>query len=292
VKKAVFPVGGLGTRFLPVTKSLPKEMLPVANKPLIQHAFEEAVQAGIEEFIFITGRNKNAINNHFDNVYELEKMLSEKEKKEALDLTSNWLPKPGNIVFIRQQFPLGLGHAIWCARNLIQDEPFAIILADELFIMPGSKGLLAEMIEEHQKLQTNLIAIAEVPKQETHKYGIIHSSHNISSNIYKIDDMIEKPLPQSAPSNMSIVGRYILNSDIFSYLEKTEKGAGDEIQLTDAMKVMLKDQEFYGYKTKGTRLDCGTYLGFFEANINFALNDPAISESALKILRNIVDSRK
>jgi UTP--glucose-1-phosphate uridylyltransferase len=292
IKKAVFPVGGLGTRFLPATKSLPKEMLPIANKPLIQHAFEEAVNAGIEEFIFITGRNKNAINNHFDNVFELEQALSEKEKRDALSLTKDWLPDPGSIVFIRQQYPLGLGHAVWCARKLIKDEPFAIILADELFITSDSKGLLSEMVTEYERLQSNLIAVAEVPKEDTKKYGIIKAKPNQTGSIYKIETMVEKPSPEEAPSNISIIGRYILHSEIFDCLAQTPKGSGGEIQLTDAMKAMLQKQDFYGYKLNGKRLDCGTPLGFFEANIEFALQDPSTKEQAKHIINRIVNQIK
>jgi len=287
IKKAVFPVGGLGTRFLPATKSLPKEMLPIANKPLIQHAFEEAANAGIEEFIFITGRNKNAINNHFDHVFEIEYMLSENEKKNALHLTRDWLPDAGNIIFIRQQKPLGLGHAVWCARNLIKDEPFAVILADELFINGNNHGLLKEMVDEYAKVPENIIAVSEVPKEEISNYGIIAMDEGYKGNLIKINDMVEKPAPQDAPSNMSIVGRYILHSDIFEYLAQTPRGSGGEIQLTDAMKMMLKSHNFYGYKNKSKRLDCGTHIGFFEANIELMLRDKNLQSKAKEIIRKI-----
>ncbi len=287
IRKAVFPVGGLGTRFLPATKSLPKEMLPIASKPLIQHAFEEAVNAGIEEFIFITGRNKSAINNHFDNVFELEQALSEKEKADTLALTRDWLPKPGNIIFIRQQQPLGLGHAVWCARNLIKDEHFVVILADELFITEGPNGFLSEMVKEFEQVQANLIGVSEIPLNETNKYGIIKTQNNNNSSLHKIEDMVEKPKPEDSPSNISIIGRYILSSKIFDYLAKTSKGSGGEIQLTDAMKLMLQNQDFYGYKLNGKRLDCGTPMGFFEANIEFALNDPLVKTQATNIIKKI-----
>lgn len=288
VKKAVFPVGGLGTRFLPATKALPKEMLTITNKPLIQYAFEEAKAAGIEEFIFITGRNKNIINDHFDNVYELESYLSKREKHEALKLTSEWVPAPGNISFIRQQQPLGLGHAVWCARNFVKDEPFAVILADEMFISDKSSSLLSEMVANYNG--GNMLAVSEVKREDVSKYGIV-SVDDSTKNIMKISDMVEKPKVEEAPSNISIVGRYILDGKIFSYLENAEKGSGGEIQLTDSMRAMLKDNtKTYGYKFHGKRMDCGNHLGFLEANIQFALRDQALKKSAAKLIKEIASS--
>jgi UTP--glucose-1-phosphate uridylyltransferase len=286
VKKAVFPVGGLGTRFLPATKALPKEMLPVASKPLIQHAFEEARQAGIEEFIFITGRNKTIINNHFDCVYELEKHLNDKDSHDALALTRDWVPEAGNIAFIRQQHPLGLGHAVWCARHFIKDEPFAVILADELFPSENGNHLLSDMIEIYKKNQGNIIAVADVEPSDTRRYGIVKPEDDNGSSM-KITDMVEKPEPQDAPSNISIIGRYILNPEIFNYLEHTSTGKGGEIQLTDALKSMLASCPTYGYRLKGLRLDCGDHLGYFEANLHFALKDPIFGVQAREYVKNM-----
>jgi UTP--glucose-1-phosphate uridylyltransferase len=286
IKKAVFPVGGLGTRFLPATKALPKEMLPVASKPLIQHAFEEARSAGIEEFIFITGRNKNIITNHFDCVYELETHLNDREKHDALALTRDWVPNAGNIAFIRQQHPLGLGHAVWCARHFIKDEPFAVLLADEMFLSNTGNHLLSDMIAMYNETEGNIIAVADVDPQDTHKYGIIHPQDDNGTSM-RIVDMIEKPSAAQSPSNVSIVGRYILNSDIFTYIEKTSKGAGGEIQLTDAMKAMIETCPTYGYRFDGMRLDCGNHLGYFEANLQFAIHDPIFGKQAREYIKNI-----
>ncbi len=286
IKKAVLPVGGMGTRFLPATKALPKEMLPIINKPLIQYAFEEAVNAGIEEFIFITGRNKNIIINHFDCVYELEKVLNDNDKHSALALTRDWVPEPGKIAFIRQQHPLGLGHAVWCARHFIQDEPFAVLLADELFLSSRSPSLLSEMTAAYDKNPGNIMAVADVAPEQTHRYGIVEANDDDGLTM-KITSMVEKPAPGEAPSNISIIGRYILQPEIFDYLEKTPKGKGEEIQLTDAMKSMLKEFPFYGYRFNGKRLDCGTPLGFLEANLEMSLADASLANDAKKIIKNI-----
>lgn len=292
IKKAVFPVGGLGTRFLPATKALPKEMLPIASKPLIQHAFEEARDAGIEEFIFITGRNKNIITNHFDCVYELESHLSKKDKHDALELTRNWVPDAGNIAFIRQQHPLGLGHAVWCARHFIKDEPFAVLLADELFLSNKSSSLLSEMVKKYNKAPGNIVAVSEVEKHLTDRYGIVKPKGDFESGMVKILDMVEKPKPADAPSNISIVGRYILEPGIFNRLEKTEKGSGGEIQLTDAIKSMIKSTDTYGYMLDGKRLDCGNPLGFLQANIEFAMRDDQIGINAKDYILNLAETLK
>lgn len=285
VKTAVFPVGGLGTRFLPATKSMPKEMLPIANKPIIQYAYEEAREAGIEKFIFVTGRNKNAINNHFDHAYELESKLDEKNKSQELNQVMGWLPEAGQVAFVRQQKPLGLGHAIWCARNFIaHDESFVVILADEM--MMQSKGrkrnFLGEMIDLYQKKeeQASVVAVGEIEIKDSDKYGII-----AVENAEKIIDMVEKPRPDVAPSNLAITGRYILQPEIFEYLSKFEIGSGGEIQLTDAMKVMCKQHPFYYKKIDETRFDCGNVLGYLEANIAFALRDEKITSDVKKILK-------
>jgi len=283
IKKIVFPVGGLGTRFLPATKSIPKEMLPVFNKPLIQYAFEEAVHAGIEQFIFITGRNKNAINNHFDYAYELHWRLSEQEKKQEIELTQKWLAEPGRIIFIRQQEPLGLGHAVWCARHIIGNEPFAVSLADELLM--SEQGFLKEMIDLYNKLEkkSNIIAVGDIENSLTKNYGIIDP---ISDNgkVIKIKNMIEKPAPAEAPSNISICGKYILQPEIFNHLAHCPAGRGGEIQLTDAMIKLLQEQDFYGLRFDGERFDCGNPLGYLEANLAYALLDPNFTPQVKNII--------
>jgi UTP--glucose-1-phosphate uridylyltransferase len=287
IKKAVFPVGGLGTRFLPATKALPKEMLPVASKPLIQHAFEEAVSAGIEEFIFITGRNKNIINNHFDYVYELEKALNDKERHDALELTRDWVPEPGKIAFIRQQHPLGLGHAVWCARNFIKDEPFAVILADELFISDTSTMPLEDMVKVYEENPGNIISIYEVNQGQVDRYGIIKPGKEVNSHVMEITDMVEKPQPNAAPSNFSIIGRYVLQPTIFEFLKVANKDHGGEIQLTDALKQMIASTPTYGYRSEGKRFDCGNPLGFLEANIEFALRYKDTQEDAKNLIKRL-----
>jgi len=285
VKTAIFPVGGLGTRFLPATKSMPKEMLPIANKPIIQYAYEEARDAGIEKFIFVTGRNKNAINNHFDHAYELESKLDEKNKSKELNQVMGWLPDAGQIAFVRQQKPLGLGHAIWCARNFIaKDEAFVVILADEMMMQSPNRqrNFLGEMIDLYQKKEvtSSIVAVDAIAKEDTNKYGIIKIEGQ-----EKITDMVEKPNPDVAPSNLAITGRYILQPEIFDYLEKFEIGSGGEIQLTDAMKSMCKTHPFYYKKIDELRFDCGNVLGYLEANIAFALANKAIEEDVKKIIK-------
>ncbi|MFM7620079.1 MAG: UTP--glucose-1-phosphate uridylyltransferase [Alphaproteobacteria bacterium] len=285
IRTALFPVGGLGTRFLPATKSMPKEMMPIANKPLIQYAFEEARDAGIEKFIFITGRNKNSINNHFDHAYELESKLDEKKKANELDQVVGWMPEAGQIAFVRQQKPLGLGHAVWCARNFIaDDEPFVVILADEMMISKkhSEKNFLAKMIEffELKGRNSSVIAVDEIPLSDTQKYGIIKTD-----GTEKISDMVEKPQAQDAPSRLAITGRYILQPKIFEYLNKFEVGSGGEIQLTDAMRAMCKDQPFFYKKIDEQRFDCGNVVGYLEANIAFAMNDKLIKKDLKEILK-------
>lgn len=284
IKTAVFPVGGLGTRFLPATKSMPKEMLTVVDKPLIQYAFEEARDAGVEHFIFITGRNKNIISNHFDHAYELQKVLSETEKKKLLSISKDWLPKAGNIAFIRQQEPLGLGHAIYCARNFVK-EPFAVLLADEMFI--GKKTPLQEMVEVYKETGGNVIGVADVENKDTSKYGII-APENDDGKVIKIKGMVEKPEPDNAPSNISIIGRYILQPEIFSYLEKSKKGKGNEIQLTDSMAAMIEKFSSHGVRFNGRRFDCGNRRGFVEANIAFALENKEMRGDILKSIKSFI----
>lgn len=289
VKKAIFPVGGLGTRFLPATKSIPKEMLPVLTKPLIQYAFEEAKSAGIEHFIFITGRNKNAISNHFDHAYELQTVLSETQKSEALAQVRDWLPETGSIAFVRQREPLGLGHAVWCARHFIGDEAFAVLLADELF-MPGESPL-KNMMETHAKTGGNILGLAPVPLEQTKRYGIVQPiGETENKDFFQIKTMVEKPKPEEAPSNLSIVGRYILNHSIFDLLEDGIRGALGEIQLTDAMQRHAAQENFYGVIHKGDRFDCGEVQGFLDANIAFALNDSGLKNTARSILEKYTKS--
>jgi len=275
IKKAVFPVGGLGTRFLPATKSMPKEMLPVVDKPLIHYAFEEAVAAGIEQFIFVTGRNKNAISNHFDHSYELQRVLSDKNKERELELTKSWLPEAGSIIFTRQMEPLGLGHAVWCARNWVGDEPFAVILADDIIL--SDTPCLRQMVDHYHEAPGNMAAVLNIPREHTNKYGILDIESE-TGNIVKARGLVEKPAPEKAPSTVSITGRYILQPSIFDQLEKQSKGSGGEIQLTDAMSSMIGTVDFYGYRFEGTRFDCGERAGFIEANVAFALQEEGLAE--------------
>jgi UTP--glucose-1-phosphate uridylyltransferase len=288
IRTAIFPVGGLGTRFLPATKSMPKEMLPIANKPIIQYAFEEARDAGIEKFIFITGRNKNSINNHFDHAYELESKLDENNKSSELTQVVGWMPEAGQIAFVRQQKPLGLGHAIWCARNFIaNDEAFVVILADEMMMHDDSKNknFLKKMIEfyEQKPQGSNVIAVGEIAIEDSKKYGIIKTL-----DTEKISDMIEKPDSKDAPSNLAITGRYILQPQIFDYLNEFEIGSGGEIQLTDAMQKMCKEYPFFYKKIDEQRFDCGNVLGYLEANIAYGIKDKKIGDDVKKMLKKYI----
>jgi UTP-glucose-1-phosphate uridylyltransferase len=288
IRKVVFPVGGFGTRFLPATKVLPKEMLSVGKTPLIQLAFEEAKAAGMEQFIMITGRNKSAISNHFDQSYELNSILSDNDKKLEFALAKDWLPEPGKMVFIRQQVPCGLGHAILCARDVIGNEAFAVILADELLYQP--RGFLKSMVEAYEAHGGNFVSLFQVKKEEANNYGII-SVDERNGAVIKIKDMVEKPAITDAPSDLAIVGRYILQPEIFEFLDKTKPGKNGEIQITDAMKEMMKTSsaEFRGLVFQGERFDCGNYLGFLEANIAYALKDKKISEQVKNILKKQIE---
>jgi UTP--glucose-1-phosphate uridylyltransferase len=268
LRKAVFPVGGLGTRFLPATKALPKEMLPVNSKPLIQHVFEEARAGGIEEFIFITGRNKNAISNHFDHSYELQNVLQNQNKQKELDLTTSWLPAAGSIAFIRQFQPMGLGHAIWCARSFIGNEPFAVLLADELLM--SDTPMLKQMHDLYEEIGGNIIGVQKIEPSQSINYGMIATKAK-AEQVMKIDAMIEKPLPQQAPSDLAIIGRYILQPEIFDILAQAKPSVGGEIQLTDAMNQLINTSDFHGLKFAGKRFDCGKSLGFLEANLAYAM---------------------
>ncbi len=286
IRKVVFPVGGLGTRFLPATKSMPKEMLPVVDKPLIHYAFEEAQAADIEQFIFVTGRNKNAINNHFDHSYELQSILSEANKHRELETTKNWLPDPGCVMFIRQQEPLGLGHAIWCARHVIGDEPFAVILADDLVL--ADTPCLKQMVDAYSEIEgSNLLGVVDVPREKTKSYGILDVQSD-DGRLASAKGLVEKPAPENAPSTLSIIGRYILQPSIFKYLEKQQRGAGGEIQLTDAINASLAETPIYGLRFQGKRFDCGERVGFVEANLAFALANPEMHERVVGFLKDYV----
>jgi UTP--glucose-1-phosphate uridylyltransferase len=276
IRKAIFPVAGLGTRFLPATKAMPKEMLPVVDRPLIQHVVDEARQAGIEHCIFVTGRNKSVIEDHFDRQFELELTLMERGKKADLALLKQDLPDAGGTSFTRQQSPLGLGHAVWCARELIDNEPFAVILPDVLVQHP--RGCLAQMIDAAQDLdaKANIIAVEEVPMERVHMYGVVGVGAP-KGKAFEITRMVEKPQAAEAPSNLSITGRYILQPELFDILEKQAAGAGGEIQLTDAMVTLAETQPFYGLKFEGRSFDCGSKIGFLTANVAYALERPDLA---------------
>jgi len=268
IRTAVFPVGGLGTRFLPATKSMPKEMLPVVDKPLIQYAVEEAQAAGIEEFVFVTGRGKTAIEDHFDDSYELNITLRERGRDDLLDAIRTWLPKPGQVCYTRQQQPLGLGHAVWCARALVGDAPFAVLLADDLILAP--RGCLAQMVEAHERTGGNVVAVMEVPREHTRRYGVLDPGAD-DGRLVEVKGLVEKPAPEKAPSALAVIGRYILDPAVFDHLSRMERGAGNEIQLTDAMARLIGAQPFHGLRFEGRRFDCGDKVGFLEANIAYAL---------------------
>ena len=288
IRKAVFPVAGLGTRFLPATKAMPKEMLPVVDRPLIQHVVDEARQAGIEHFIFVTGRNKAVIEDHFDRQFELEMTLRERQRVKDLELLSQDLPGPGTTSFTRQQEPLGLGHAVWCARELIGREPFALLLPDVL--VQHERGCLAQMIDAARGLDgVNVIAVEEVPMERIHSYGVVGVGET-DGNMFKITAMVEKPPREKAPSNLSITGRYILQPEIFDLLEKQERGAGGEIQLTDAMLALMAKQPFYGLKFEGQSFDCGSKTGFLAANVAYALQRPDIAPALREELKKLLDN--
>jgi UTP--glucose-1-phosphate uridylyltransferase len=282
VRKAVFPVGGLGTRFLPATKALPKEMLPVVDRPLIQYAVDEAREAGIEQMIFVTGRGKSAIEDHFDIAYELEATMAARDKSlEVLNATR--LP-PGAVAYVRQQEPMGLGHAVWCARDIVGDEPFAVLLADDLMV--GQPGCLKQMVEAYNRTGGNIICAQEVPHDRTGSYGIITPGAR-DGKMTEVKGLVEKPDPDVAPSNLAIVGRYILQPQVMGVLAAQEKGAGGEIQLTDAMAQMIGQQPFHGLTFDGTRYDCGDKAGFIMANIALALDRPDMAPTIREFLKGI-----
>jgi UTP--glucose-1-phosphate uridylyltransferase len=288
IRKAIFPVAGLGTRFLPATKAMPKEMLPVVDRPLIQHVVDEARDAGIEHFIFVTGRNKAVIEDHFDRQFELEMTLKDRNRKADLDLLSRDLPGPGTTSFIRQQLPMGLGHAVWCAREVVGDEPFALLLPDVL--VQHKPGCLAQMIEAYgeAKERSNIIAVEEVPLERIDQYGVVGVGKTKGKG-FQITEMVEKPKREKAPSNLIITGRYILQPEIFALLEKQEGGAGGEIQITDAMIKLAKTQPFYGLKFAGRSFDCGSKIGFLSANVAYALARPDIAPAFRKEIKRLLD---
>ncbi|NNM71307.1 UTP--glucose-1-phosphate uridylyltransferase [Enterovirga aerilata] len=265
IRKAVLPVAGLGTRFLPATKSVPKEMLTVVDRPVIQHVVDEAREAGIEHFVFVTGRNKGVIEDHFDIAYELDATLRERGKTKEYEALQRDLPKAGQTSFTRQQAPLGLGHAVWCAREIVGDEPFAVILPDML-----SRGCMSQMIAAYERHGGNVIAVEAVPEDQTHQYGIVATGEDFGDT-FRITGMVEKPPKGTAPSNLIISGRYILQPEIFGILSAHEKGAGGEIQLTDAMKRLAQSQDFFGMRYRGRTYDTGNKLGFLMANVAYAL---------------------
>ncbi|MEP5623281.1 MAG: UTP--glucose-1-phosphate uridylyltransferase GalU, partial [Hyphomicrobiales bacterium] len=279
IRKAVLPVAGLGTRFLPATKAVPKEMLTIVDRPIIQYVVDEARAAGIEHIVFVTGRNKQVIEDHFDMAYELEDTLKARNKVEALELLDKHRPVPGSTSFTRQQAPLGLGHAIWCARDIIGDEPFAILLPD--MIIKSDVSCLKQMVDLYGETGGNVIAVEEVPADQTQNYGIVELADRINNNSSWISNMVEKPAPADAPSNLMITGRYILQPEIFDLLSKQGSGAGGEIQLTDSMLSLMKDQRFSSIKFEGTSYDCGSKAGFLSANIAFGLDDPKLAEDIL-----------
>jgi UTP--glucose-1-phosphate uridylyltransferase len=287
VRKAVFPVAGLGTRFLPATKAIPKEMLTVVDRPVIQHVVDEARDAGIEHFIFVTGRNKSVIEDHFDRQVELEEVLAARGKTAELKALSADLPDAGSTSFTRQQEPLGLGHAVWCAREIVGNEPFALLLPDVLVQTQG-KGCLAQMIEAYAEHGGNILAVEPVPDDQVKNYGVVSLGGKGNGRVLPIDGMVEKPKPGTEPSNLTILGRYILQPEIFAIIAGQQKGAGGEIQLTDAMLTLLKRQPFYALRYEGRAFDCGSKLGFLAANIAFALARPDLAKAVSAEIKKLL----
>ncbi|HEY8441182.1 MAG TPA: UTP--glucose-1-phosphate uridylyltransferase GalU [Xanthobacteraceae bacterium] len=286
IRKAVFPVAGLGTRFLPATKAMPKEMLPVVDRPLIQHVVDEAREAGIEYFIFVTGRNKGVIEDHFDRQFELEQTLTERHKSVDLALLARDLPGPGTTSFTRQQLPLGLGHAVWCARDLVGNEPFALLLPDVL--VQHQPGCLAQMLHAARDVgKANIIAVEQVPPERVHMYGVVGVGGR-KGDLFSLTNMVEKPSRETAPSNLIITGRYVLQPEIFDILAAEKRGSGDEIQLTDAMIELAKTQPFYGFEFAGRSFDCGSKVGFLTANISYALERSDLSGALRAELKSLL----
>ncbi len=287
LRKAVLPVAGLGTRFLPATKAMPKEMLTVVDMPLIQYAVDEARAAGIEQFCMVTGRGKTALIDHFDIAFELEATLTERNKSEALKLLRSEAMPPGSITTVRQQVPLGLGHAIWCARAFIGDDPFAILLPDDLVL--SKTPCLKQLADVYHETGGNVVAVAEVPHEQTNRYGILKIGETHGNRV-EVKGLVEKPAPEDAPSNLSIIGRYVLLPEVITYLSQMERGAGNEVQLTDAMAKMIGHAPFHGLKFEGKRFDCGDKIGFLEAQIAFALARPEMADAVRAFLKNYVNA--
>ncbi|MEM1285345.1 MAG: UTP--glucose-1-phosphate uridylyltransferase GalU [Pseudomonadota bacterium] len=288
IRKAVFPVAGLGTRFLPATKAMPKEMLTVVDRPVIQYVFEEARDAGIEHFIFVTGRNKSVIEDHFDIQIELKETLAKRGKFAELEALDKQMPKAGTVSYTRQQEPLGLGHAIWCAREMVGDEPFAVLLPD--MIMQAPRGCLAQMIDVYNRTGGNVVSVEECAPEETSKYGIVGQGEEVEGG-FQITQMVEKPAPGTAPSNFYITGRYILQAEVMNLLENQAAGAGGEIQLTDAMLTLHKRNPFFAMPFEGSTYDCGSKSGFLAANVAFALSRPDVAPGFQEALRDIIARR-
>lgn len=285
VRKAIIPAAGLGTRFLPATKAMPKEMLPIVDKPTIQYIVEEAVESGIEDIIIVTGKGKRAIEDHFDNAWELEQNLAEKGKFDLLDKV-RYSSNLANIHYIRQKEPLGLGHAVWCARNFIGDEPFAVLLGDD--IVQNDPPCLKQLIDQYEETRSSVIGVQEVPEEETHRYGIIAPASK-EGRRYQVEKFVEKPKQGTAPSNLAIIGRYLLTPEIFMFLDKQEKGAGGEIQLTDAIQQLNQIQRVFAYQFEGKRYDVGEKLGFIQSQIEMALQDETLSKDLLKMMKGIIE---
>lgn len=283
IKKAIFPVGGLGTRFLPATKAMPKEMLPIVDKPLIQYAVEEAAAAGIEQFIFVTGRNKSAIEDHFDHSFELEHSLAVRGKDAAMDVVGSMMKVPGSVIYVRQQQPAGLGHAVWCARHLVGDEPVAILLADDLI---KGRSCMKEMVDAYDG--GNMVAVMDVPRDQTGAYGIVTPGKTHGQKV-DIAGLVEKPMPADAPSTTAVVGRYIISPSVFDTLGLQEQGAGGEIQLTDALAKQIGTAPFTGLHFSGERFDCGSKVGFLQANIAFGLDNPDMADALQEWLRDHIE---
>lgn len=283
VKKAVFPVAGLGTRILPATKSIPKELLPVVDKPILQYVVDEAVNAGINEMVFVVSRTKNSIQDYFDKAYELESELEKKNKTRELELVRSLLPEDVHCAYVRQPEALGLGHAVLCARNVVGDEPFAVILPDDLM---DDGGTIRKMVEMYGETGSSIIAVERIDPEKSEKYGVIATGDN-TGGLPRITGIVEKPKPSQAPSNLAVVGRYVFSPGIFPHLERTEKGVGGEIQLTDAVAALLQDEAVYAYELEGRRFDCGTKLGYLEANVHFALHNEELAASFREYLKEL-----
>ena len=284
VKKAVFPVAGLGTRFLPATKASPKEMMPVVDKPLIQYAVEEAVEAGISDMIFVTGRTKRSIEDHFDKAYELESELALKNKTEMLEFVRNMLPRNINCIYIRQTEALGLGHAVLCAKPVVGDEPFAVLLADDLLV--GQPPVMKQMTDTYDYYRCSVVGVLDVPRAETASYGMVRST-SVAERVERIEGIVEKPKPEDSPSTLGVVGRYILTPRIFHHLEKVKPGSGGEIQLTDAMASLILEEQVLAYRYVGARFDCGSKLGYLQATVEFGRRHPEVGAAFSDYLANL-----